>query len=90
MPANDWAHAHDVAAQWPPQMDPKPRPNHAAYIRCLRQMTPAQRLNKAFELSEFTRRLFAAGLREQFPHLDEQQFHDLLLKRLAKCHNRNY
>lgn len=71
-------------------MDPKPRPNHAEYIRCLRRMTPAQRLQKAFELSATTRRLFEAGLRQQFPELSESEFHTLLLKRLALCHNRNY
>ncbi len=57
----------------------KPRPNHRQYLEVLRRMTPAQRLNKAFELSEFSKRLFKQGLRKQFPDLSE-----------AKCHNRNY
>jgi hypothetical protein len=68
----------------------KPRPNHRLYLQVLRQMTPEQRLQKAFELSELTRRLFAQGLRKRFPDLPEDEFHTLLLTRLGKCHNRTY
>jgi hypothetical protein len=71
-------------------MDPKPRPNHLAYLQILRAMTPAQRLQKAFELSEFTKSLFKQGLRRRFPDLSEAELHQLYLSRLAKCHNRNY
>jgi hypothetical protein len=53
-------------------------------------MTPAQRLAKAFELSEQSKRLFLAGLRARFPELNQQELHRLALERLAKCHNRNY
>jgi hypothetical protein len=73
-----------------PPCDPKPRPNHRRYIQVLRQMTPEQRLAKAFELSETGKRLFRQGLRERFPLLDEDAFHRLYLARLEKCHNRNY
>lgn len=68
----------------------KPRPNHCEYIEVLRRMTPAQRLAKAFELSEVSKRLFQQGLRKQFPDLSEEDFHRLYLERLAKSHNRNY
>jgi hypothetical protein len=71
-------------------MDPKPRPNHREYIQTLRRMTPGQRLEKAFELSEFSKELFRGGLRKRFPDLSEEAFHQLFLDRLAKCHNRNY
>ena len=71
-------------------MDPKPQPNRQQYIQTLRGMTPAQRLAKAFELTEFTRRLFRAGLRKRHPGLTDEQLHRLYLERLAKCHNRNY
>jgi hypothetical protein len=53
-------------------------------------MTPEQRLAKAFELSEFSRQLFIHGLRRRFPDLPEAEFKELLLRRLDKCHNRNY
>lgn len=68
----------------------KQRPNHRLYIQTLRQMTPEARLRKAFELSEFSKNLFITGLRERYPNLPEQEFHQILLERLLKCHNRNY
>ena len=71
-------------------MNPKPRPNHRLYIRTLRRMTPQQRLNKAFELSAMVKELFLIGLRQRFPDLPEDEFRRLWLKRLEKCHNRNY
>ena len=71
-------------------MDPKPRPNHKLYIDILRRMTPEQKLMKAFELSEMSKSLFRQGLRARFPDLPEDEFHELYLKRLALCHNRNY
>lgn len=71
-------------------MNLKRFPNHARYVRILRQMTPEQRLKKAFELSELSRSLFTEGLRKRFPGLHESEFRQLLLDRLEKCHNRNY
>jgi len=71
-------------------MDIKPRPNHKLYIQILRSMTPKQRLMKAFELGEFAKQLFKQGLRKRFPDLNEEEFHQLYLKRLAKCHNRKW
>ena len=70
--------------------DIKPRPNHKKYIQVLRQMTPEQRLMKAFELSKFSKQLFIHGLRKRFPDLSEEEFHELYLERLKKCYNRNY
>jgi len=71
-------------------LDPKPRPNHQAYIETLRKMTPEQRLLKAFELTEFARQLFWQGLRRRFPDLSEEELKRIYLQRLDKCHNRNY
>ena len=71
-------------------MDPKPRPNHHQYLNALRNMTEEQRLLKAFELSDFSKQLFRAGLKERFPQKTEAELHSLFLKRLEKCHNRNY
>jgi hypothetical protein len=71
-------------------MEPKPRPNHARYLGILRAMTPEQRLLKAFELSEFSKSLFIAGLRRRFPDAAESEFRRILFERLEKCHNRNY
>jgi hypothetical protein len=71
------------------RMNPKPRPNHRRYIEILRQMTPAQRLQKAFELSALTRAQFAEGLRKRFPSSSELEFRALLLRRFEQEHNRN-
>jgi hypothetical protein len=71
-------------------MNIKPRPNHRLYLESLSRMTPGERLRKAFELSEFSKRLFISGLRARFPYLPAEEFHGLLLKRLALCHNQNY
>lgn len=72
------------------RMNPKPRPNHQKYLEVLRRMTPEQRLLKAFELSRMSRELFLAGLRKRFPDLSDEELRRLYLKRIAKCHNRNY
>ena len=71
-------------------MNIKERLNHKIYIQVLRQMSPEERLLRAFELSEFTRQLFVHGLRKRFPNLSDEEFKKLLLERLDKCHNRNY
>jgi len=66
------------------------RPNHRIYIQVLREMSPEERLLKAFELSEFANQLFIHGLHKRFPNLSDEEFKKLLLERLDKCHNRNY
>ncbi len=71
-------------------MDIKKRPNHKIYIQVLRKMSPEKRLIKSFELSEFAKQLFIYGLHKRFPHLQDEEFKKILLKRLDKCHNRNY
>ena len=68
----------------------KPHPNHALFILALRNMTPEQRLSKAFELSRMARELFMQGLRKRFPCKSEDELKQLYLERIAKCHNRNY
>lgn len=72
------------------RMDIKPRPNHQVYLAILRRMTPEQRLLKALDLSEFSKRLFLSGLRQRFQNLSDTEFKKLALKRLRECHNKNY
>ena len=60
------------------------------YLQMLRRMTPEQRLQKVFELGEFTRELFVHGLHKRFPHASSEEFQEILRDRLSKCHNRNY
>ena len=71
-------------------MNIKERPNHKLYIQALRRMSPEARLLKSFELSQFSRELFAHGLRKKFPHLSDGEIKKLYLERLNKYHNRNY
>lgn len=71
-------------------MNPKPQPNRRLYLEILRKMTPEQRLTKAMELSRLTKELFKTGLRLRFPDRSEEELHALFLRRLGKCHNRNY
>ncbi|MFH1423138.1 MAG: hypothetical protein ABIH42_10555 [Planctomycetota bacterium] len=63
---------------------------HRIYIQALRKMSPEAKLMKAFELSQFSKDLFMCGLRKRFPGLTEEEIHKIYLKRLEKCHNRNY
>ena len=58
------------------------RSGHHDQLRVLRRMTADQRLVAALELSEFTRALFAAGLRRRFPDLPGDQLDALFRKRL--------
>jgi hypothetical protein len=69
-------------------MDRKPQPNRQIYVAALRQMTPEQRLLKAFELGDFSRDLLRDGLRHRFPNATEDELHAIYLERLDKCHNR--
>lgn len=71
-------------------MDIKSRPNHRRLLQILRALTPAQRLEKAFELTEFSRQLMKDGIRNQHPNASPEQLHHIYLARLKKCHNRNY
>ena len=71
-------------------MNIKPLPNHKLYIQTIRTMGPEKRLLKAFELSEFSKKLFRVGLQKRFPRLSDREFQKLYLERLKKCHNRNY
>lgn len=71
-------------------MNIKPQPNHAQYLRTLRNMTPEQRLAKAFELSRLTRELFLQGLQKRFLEKNDVEIKNLYLERIAKCYNRNY
>jgi hypothetical protein len=71
-------------------VDPSQTPPDGPYFDIIRRMTPAQRLRKAFELSELTRALLRAGLRASHPQASPDDLHRMYLERLAACHNKNY
>lgn len=68
-------------------MEPKPRPNHQVYLEALRRLTSEQRLLKAFELTELSRELFRAGLRQRFPEAGDAELQRIYLERLEMGHN---
>ena len=71
-------------------MDPKPKPNRELSLQALRAMSDEQRLHKVFELSAFARSIFVQGLRQSFPDMPDDEFRQLVTRRLERCHNQNY
>jgi len=64
-------------------VDQKPRPNDELYLEILRSMSPAQRLLKAFELTETARKLFRIGLRQRFPEKSESEIQEIICEAIA-------
>lgn len=71
-------------------MRTKPHEHHREYLAVLKKLGPEGRLQKAFELSTFSKQLFLEGLRARFPEKSEQQIKTLYIERIAQCYNRNY
>ncbi|HEY1871192.1 MAG TPA: hypothetical protein VGG71_09045 [Chitinophagaceae bacterium] len=71
-------------------MNVKPNANHQVYMQSLSRMTPGQRLMKAFELSERSKKLVLHGLKKRFPVKSEAELKTIYLERIALCHNRNH
>jgi len=59
-------------------------------LTILRRLSPARRLETAFDLSDFSRELFLIGLRKRFPEKTEEEIHRIFLERIDKCQNVNY
>ena len=70
-------------------LDHKPTPNRERYLEVLRSMSPVDRLRKACELSDETRRLFKIGLAHRFPDLSEAELHQLYLEKMFGWHKPN-
>ena len=70
-------------------MNQKPQPHRRLYLEILSKMTPGQRLKKAFELTEFSRKLFDQGLRKRFPNATEDELRTIRLARFQQWHKRN-
>ena len=71
-------------------MDPKPRPNHDAYLDALRGMTAEQRLLKAFELTEMSHELLRAGIRQRYPDAGPDEVQRIYLEQLSRCQYRAF
>jgi hypothetical protein len=59
-------------------------PARAEYTEYLRSLTPEQRLDKAFALSEATRQQLVDGIRARFPDSTEDEFRELMLALMLK------
>jgi hypothetical protein len=70
-------------------LDHKPTPNRQRYLDVLRRMSPVDRLRKACELGDETRRLFKIGLAHRFPDLSEAELHELYLEKMFGFVGRN-
>jgi hypothetical protein len=57
------------------------------YGHLLRQISPEQRLMKAFELSKFSKKLFIHGLRKRFPDLEGIEIKSSIQKGGWQGHN---
>jgi hypothetical protein len=69
-------------------MNPKPRPNHKRYLEILRRMTPAQRLQKSFELTELANRRLKEYLQRHHAQQSEQQIQSLYLETRMRLNRR--
>jgi len=53
-------------------------------------MSPQEKLEKSFELTDMANEAFRAGLKNRYPQLTEDQLEQLYIEKKAACHNRNY
>jgi hypothetical protein len=68
----------------------KTYPNKQRYHNILKVMTPQEKLEKSFDLTDFSNAAFKAGLRNRYPDLTDDELEQLYLEKLRSCHNRNY
>jgi len=70
--------------------DMKTYPNKQRYHEILKGMSPQEKLEKVFELTELANAAFMAGLKNRHPHLSSDELNQLYIKRRQACHNQNY
>ncbi len=63
------------------------RPNHRMDLEMLARMSPSERLRKAFELSDFSKRLFMQELRNRYSDLSTDDFRKVIIERLTRGQN---
>jgi hypothetical protein len=70
-------------------LDLKKQPNRRVYIETLRRMTPEQRLEKAFELSDLTHEALRVAVATRHPEASSDELQALYLERLERCRRRS-
>jgi hypothetical protein len=68
----------------------KTYPNKQKYHEILKGMSPQEKIEKVFELSDLANAAFFAGLRNRYPQLSDDELKSLYLKKRRACHNQNY
>ena len=68
----------------------KAHPNKQRYLAILRSMSPQEKLEKSFELTELANAAFKAGLKNRYPQLSEYELEQLYLEKRKECHNQSY
>ncbi len=64
---------------WSRDMSERLGPDRMLYREHLRSLTPQQRLEKAFALSEATRQVLLDGIRARYPDSSDEEIHELML-----------
>ena len=64
--------------------------NKQRYHEILRGMSPQEKLEKSFELTDFANAAFKAGLVSRYPNLTEDELERLYLEKKKTWHNQNY
>ena len=68
----------------------KTYPNKQRYQEILRGMSPQEKLEKSFELTELANSAHKAGLKNRYPSLTDEELEQLYLEKRKTCHNQNY
>ena len=68
----------------------KAYPNKQQYHAILRSMSPQEKVEKSFELTELAYSAFRAGLKSRCPHLSDDELEQLYQEKRKTCHNQNY
>jgi len=53
-------------------------------------MSPQEKVEKSFELTELAYSAFRAGLKSRCPHLSDDELEQLYQEKRKTCHNQNY
>lgn len=64
--------------------------NRDIYIKVLKNMSYEEKLLKCFELSEYSKKLLIAGIKNKYPDINDNDLNNKFLEILNKCHNRKY
>jgi len=68
----------------------KTYPNKQRYHEILRGMSPQEKLQKSFELTDLVKAAQKAGIRKRYPQLCDHEIDRLMMERQKSWHNQTY